>query len=131
MGRQSKRKKLMIKRKVRLKQRRKRFFLASITFLSFIIIFTTFIYKLYVNSKCKDLSYAITYSLTNKSERNQRLMDVTESTLVFQDDDTAIVLASGLSKKKPHSTTNIKGYLKKDHSGVWELNKTSLITLEN
>ncbi|MEG2869560.1 MAG: hypothetical protein RR894_17645 [Terrisporobacter sp.] len=129
MRKKSKKKDLMIKRKVRLKKRRKRFLIASIAFLSFAIIFTSLIYKLYVNSKCKDLSYAINYTLTTKAEKNERLMDIQQSNLIFQDDDTAIVEASGFAKKKPHSNTTIKGYFKKTNFGVWQLSKTSLIPL--
>lgn len=129
MKRKNRKKDLMIKRKVRLKQRRKRFFLASIVFLGVIIISSTLIYKSYINSKCKDLSYAINYSLTTEGEKDQRLLDIKQSSLVFQDDDTAIVEASGFAKEKPHSNTSIKGYFKKTSSGVWKLNKTALIPL--
>lgn len=129
MKKRSKKKEIMIKRKVRLKQRRKKFILTSIAFLCSAILITTLCYKFYVNSKCKDLSYAINYNLTNKSEKNQRLIDVLNSNLVFQDEDSAIVEASGFSKAKPHNNTNIKGFFKKTSSGVWTLDKTSLINL--
>lgn len=131
MRKKSEKKALMVKRKVRLKKRRKRFFLASIIFLSCAIIFATLFYKLYINSKCKNLSYAINYNLTNKSEKDQNLLDIQEVNLVFQDDDSAIVYASGLSKENPNSNINVKAYLKKTSSGVWQLNKTSLLSLKN
>lgn len=129
MRKKNKKKDLMIKRKVRLKKRRKKFLIASVAFLSFAIIFTSLFYKLYVNSKCKDLSYAINYTLTNTADKDQRLLDIKKSNLVFQDEDTAIVEASGFAKKKPHSNTSIKGHFKKTTSGVWQLSKTSLIPL--
>ncbi len=127
----SKKKNVMIKRKVRLKKRRKMFFLGTIIFLSCAIIFTTLFYKLYINSKCKNLSYSINYTLTNKSEKKQRLLEVKDVNLVFQDDDSAIVDVSGPGKENPHSNTNVKASFKKTSFGVWKLNKTSLISLEN
>lgn len=131
MRKKSKKKDLMIKRKVRLKKRRKRLFLSSFIFLCTAIIFTTLFYNFYINSKCKDLSYAINYNLTNKSEKNKRLLDVLEVDLIFQDADSAIVEASGFSKEKPHNNTNVKGYFKKSSSGIWQLNRTSLIASKN
>lgn len=129
MRKKIKKKELMIKRKVRLKKRKRRLLLTTIAFLSCAIILTALLYKFYINSKSKDLSYAINYTLTNKSEKDQRLLDIQKVNLVFKDEDSAIVEVSGLSKKKPHNDTNIKGYLKKTSSGVWKLDRTSLITL--
>lgn len=128
MRKKTAKKELMVKRKVRLKKRRKRFLLTSITILTIAIISTLIFYKLYIDSKCKDLTYSINYNLENKSDKSMRLLSLEDIDLIFKDDDSAIALVSGLTKESPHTNTSIKGYFKKSSFGVWNLNNT---TIEN
>lgn len=60
MRRKSKKNELMVKRTVRLKKKKKKTFLISIAFLCSAILITTVFYKLYTDSKNKNISYEVT-----------------------------------------------------------------------
>lgn len=51
-------KNLMVKRKVRLKNKRKKFILTTITLLAIALLSTAIFYKLYIDSKANSLSYS-------------------------------------------------------------------------
>ncbi|MGL5084139.1 MAG: hypothetical protein ACRC68_00170 [Clostridium sp.] len=63
MRKKSVKKELMVKRKVRLKKRRKKFILTLLTLLSLAIVSTAIFYKFYNYSNEKNLSYFINYNI--------------------------------------------------------------------
>lgn len=123
MRRDYKRRNKTVSRKERLKKRKRK---ARILLSIFIIILLTFsygIWKLYKINKSKDLQYAVESTLTTGNS-DESLLRVQNITLVFNDNETAIIEASGLSKSEPHYSTTIKGYYKKGIMNSWKLEKT-------
>lgn len=96
----------------------------SITILAFILIFLLIIlfggYKLYINIKCKDLYFAVEYQMTKNGSKN-KLLRIQSLSLVFLDDDVAIVEVSGLNKEKPYFKTNYKAFFRKNNNSTWKL----------
>lgn len=88
---------------------------------------TGFLIKnIYIKFKCTDLQYAIEYYLTSGRDDN-RLMRVQTITLVFSDNDSAIVQAFGLRKDKPHSQIGVEGHFSKGHLNSWKLEDSYLV----
>lgn len=118
----SKRGKVVATRKQRLKKRKRKKRIILCIFAIFTAIISYFSWKLYVINKSKDLQYAIESSLTSGNE-DERLLRVKNITLIFNDNNTAVIEASGLSKSEPHSSLKIKGYYKKGFMDSWQLEK--------
>lgn len=95
-----------------------------ISIFAFILIFLLIIlfggYKLYINIKCKDLYFAIEYQMTRSSSKN-KLLRIQSLSLVFLDDDVAIVEVSGLNKEKPYWQKNYKAFFRKNSNSTWKL----------
>ncbi|MGG7176633.1 hypothetical protein ACQPU1_03495 [Clostridium paraputrificum] len=109
-------KKLILRRK---KRRNKR--LVTIISIIFLLLTSGYIIrKIYIQTRCRDLEYAVDYYLTSGNEANGLLL-VKTITLVFSDNDTAVIEAYGLNKSEPHASTAIKGYFKKDSFNSWTL----------
>jgi len=104
--------------KTKFKKRKQKFIIALL-FLSF-IIFSFLTYKIYRQIRCKDLQYAVEYTLTSGNSEN-RLLRVQHITLKYNDNKTVIVEVSGLSKKAPHKETTITGTFKKNSFNFWNL----------
>ncbi|MDD6795104.1 MAG: hypothetical protein PUE01_06830 [Clostridiaceae bacterium] len=112
-----------VTRKEKLKKRRRKArILIGIIFL-LILTLSYGIWKLYKLNKSRDLQYAIESTLTSGNDK-ESLLRVQNITLVFNDNETAIIEASGLSKEKPHYSTTIKGYYKKGIMDSWKLEKS-------
>lgn len=111
------------------KFRKRRFIvlISAIVFISTLSFFTRF---LYIKYKCRDLNFAVNYYMTNGNE-DERLMRVRSSSIIFLDNDSAIVQARGLRKNSPHKSMGIEGHFKKDSHNCWKLNSTFEIQLSN
>lgn len=88
--------------------------------LLFFILVLIFLYSLNYKIKCRDLQYAVESEFTSGSP-SERLLRVQHITLIFNDNECAVVEASGLSKENPHKETTIKGTFKKDKFNSWKL----------
>ncbi|SFU79419.1 hypothetical protein SAMN04487886_11672 [Clostridium sp. DSM 8431] len=88
-----------------------------------LLLFTLLLFSLYKLNreiKCRDLQYAVEYELTSGTP-SERLLRVRRITLIFNDNECAVIEASGLSKESPHYETKIKGTFKKDKFNSWKL----------
>lgn len=124
MQKQQKVKRKNTSRMARLKKQRKK---RRITLLvcGVLIIGIGFLsYKLYIKNKCKDLGYAVEHYLTSK-KADDRLLRVQNMTLVFSDNNTAIVKAYGLSSEEPHAKSAVEGMFRKDSLDSWTLESTN------
>lgn len=109
-----------ISRIQKLKRKRRRM-VSIIVLLSLLLFLSSFvIYKFYKKIKCRDLQYAVEYQLTSGTP-SERLMRVQHITLLFNDNTSAVVEVSGLSKDEPHYQTTIKGTFKKGSFNSWKL----------
>lgn len=114
-------------RSQRLKMRRKRRrIMAIIIGVLFIAISSLIIRNIYINKHCEDLYYSANHNLTSGFS-HERLLRVNNMTLIFSDNENAMVEAYGLSKDAPHKTIGIKGRFLKNSSGSWILENTYLI----
>ena len=108
----------------RLKKKRKRRKIKTIIIVVLLVAISSFIIReLYLNNECKDLYYSANYNLTSTFS-NEKLMRVNNMTLIFSDNETAMVDAYGLSTESPHKTIGIRGRFLKSPSGTWELENT-------
>ena len=112
--------------------------LILLTFLITIFIFS-FIYirNVYINNKCENLIYSIDYNFTNSNDKELRLIEVENFSLLSQDNDelskntsTMIVQATGFRDAKPHKKISVVGTFKKDSSKVWEMTEIDLIPFD-
>ncbi|MDR3593946.1 hypothetical protein [Clostridium sp.] len=103
----------------------KRNFMLSLTISLGLIIITSFFISnnMYVYTNSKNLGFAVEYNFTSGFSSENKLLRVQKMSLVYCDEDTAIVEASGLSKKAPHKSTYIKGSFKKDSNQHWIFEK--------
>ncbi|MGL5380892.1 hypothetical protein [Clostridium sp.] len=122
---------LKMTRKERLKLRRRKFFTSCAVFLASVIALSTLVYFLVINTKLKDLNYAIKYYFTSSNLKDERLLEVQEFDLEFNDGEKAVITAYGLTHEKPHLITNVKANLNKNEKGKWTLDKTSLVSYKN
>lgn len=122
---------LKMTRKERLKLRRRKFFASCTIFLASILTLSTLVYFLVINTKLKDLNYAVGYYFTNNDLKDERLLEVQKFDLEFNDGEKAVITAYGLTHEKPHLITNVKANLNKNENGKWILDKTSLVQYEN
>lgn len=83
--------------------------------------------KVYLTYKCKDFDYATKYYFTN-GDKDESLLRVQSSTLVFSDTEKMVVRARGLSRSSPHEKVILEGHFKKGSFGKWY--KESLYVLE-
>lgn len=106
-----------------IKQKRRRRLTLFMTIL--IIISSVVLYKkvvMYTN--CKEISTAVEYLMTQNVEN--ALLRVQTMELNFSDGETAVVKVFGLSKKKPHQSTNVECHLKKKNN-LWKLENSYLL----
>lgn len=107
--------------KARAKRRKT---LSLVISLGLIITSSSFIaYKTYIHSNSKNLGFAVEHSFTTGFSSEYKLLRVQKMSLIYYDDETAIVEASGLAKAPPHKSTSIKGSFKKDSDNSWYLEK--------
>lgn len=115
----------------RLKKRRlkKRLtFIISIAFVLSILCFSA--WQLYMKNKCKDLDFAVEHYLTSGNDED-KLLRVQNISLIFSDDNTAVVKAYGLSKATPHSESTVEGHFRKGSSSSWTLESSNLLKNTN
>lgn len=105
--------------RLRMKRKRRRL-LAIIIGIVLITISSLIIRNIYLNNKCEDIYYSANYNLTSRFN-NEKLLRVNNMTLVFSDNEIAMVEAYGLSTEVPHKTIGIKGRFMKSTSGSWDL----------
>ena len=118
-----KRRQRRVKRHAALRKKRK-LLLSLIISLGLIIIASFFITRdIYISSSSKDLGFAVEYNFTNGFSSENKLLRVQKMSLIYNDGETAVVEASGLSKASPHESTSIKGSFKKDDNKSWYLEK--------
>ena len=91
--------------------------------LLFIFIVSFVIRMVYIKSGCKELDFAVEHYLTS-NKNDESLVRVQTMTLVFSDNEKAVVQAFGLSKKEPHSMIGIEGHFKKNNLNSWKLEST-------
>ena len=108
--------------RLKMKKRRRRL-LAIIIGVVLITISSLIIRNIYIKNKCEDLYYSANYNLTSRFN-SEKLLRVNNMTLVFSDNETAMVEAYGLSTEAPHRTIGIKGRFMKSASGSWGLEDT-------
>ncbi|MNP67179.1 hypothetical protein D3C76_1629780 [compost metagenome] len=76
---------------------------------------------LYIRSKCKDIYYSIDYYMTSSYSKDNRLLRVKEMNVLYSDDKTAVVIASGLDDKSPHKYLTYRVSLSKTEKKYWKL----------
>ncbi|MGL4772075.1 MAG: hypothetical protein ACRC2K_00780 [Clostridium sp.] len=108
------------------KKRKKSIYKPYIIILSLIVLIY-FGKIIYVSYKCKDLYEAADYLFTTKQCKELSLLRVQHMTLVYSDDNSAIIQVSGLNKIPPYETTEVEGEFKKNIFDSWELTKYSEI----
>lgn len=118
-----KRRQRRIKKRANLRKKRK-LIISLIISLTLIIITSFFItHHIYISSNSKDLGFAVEYNFTNGFSSENKLLRVQKMSLLYNDGETAVVEASGLSKASPHKSTAIKGSFKRDKNKSWYLEK--------
>ena len=104
------------------KYKRRRLMVLIISCLILVITFLVIRY-VHIKSSCKDLDYAVEHYLTS-GKNDQNLLRVKTMTLIFSDNDKAVVQAFGLSQEDPHREIGIEGHFKKDSVNSWKLEST-------
>lgn len=89
-----------------------------------IFIIIPFVYKMYINNKCKDLYFATEYQMARGFDNN-RLLRVQTIDLVFFDTDYAVVETYGLNKDSPHEKITYEAHFKRKDNKVWKLEKAT------
>lgn len=116
-------------RLTRLKRKKKKRRIVLYLCITLILSLGAFLsYKLYIKNKCKDLGYAVDHYLTS-NKADDRLLRVQNMTLVFSDDNTAIVKAYGLSNAAPHEQTGVEGMFRKNSLDSWTLESTNPLNI--
>lgn len=112
------RKKLfLIKQK---KRRRLTLFITISIIVSSIVIYK----KVVMYNNCKEISTAVEYLMTQNVEN--ALLRVKTMELKFSDGETAVVKVFGLSKEKPHQSTNVECHLRKKNN-LWKLENSYIL----
>lgn len=121
--------KLIHKKRKRLKEqiavKSKRKIILSLTISLGLIISTSFLIadNLYLYTNSKDLEFVVEHNFTSGFSSENKLLRVQQMSLIYCDEDTAIVEAFGLSKEAPHKSTSIKGSFKRDNNNHWIFEK--------
>lgn len=103
---------------------KKKVMFSLIISLGLIIIVSFFItHNIYVNSNSKDLGFAVEYNFTTGFPSENKLLRVQKMSLLYYDGESAVVEASGLSKKAPHKLISVKGSFKHNDNKSWQLEK--------
>jgi hypothetical protein len=117
------RKKRRFRRNIITKDKKKFMFSLMIS-LGLIIIVSFFItHNIYINSNSKDLGFAVEYNFTTGLPSENKLLRVQKMSLIYYDGESAVVEASGLSKKAPHKLISVKGSFKQNANKSWHLEK--------
>lgn len=104
-------------KKIRLQRRLLKILITSIMLITLFVTFKA----LYIRSKCKDIYYSIDYYMTSSYSKDNRLLRVKEMNVLYSDDKTAVVLASGLDDKSPHKYLTYRVSLSKTEKKYWKL----------
>ena len=75
-------------------------------------------------NNCKEISSAVEYLMTKNVDN--ALLRVQTIELKFSDGETAVVEAFGLSKEKPHQSTNVECHLRKKNN-LWKLENSYIL----
>lgn len=110
--------------KERARKRKKLFLIISLGLIFIASFYIT--YNMYISSNSKDLGFAVEHSFTTGFSSKNKLLRVQKMSLIYCNDDTAVVEASGLLKDPPHKSTSVKGNFRKDSNNSWHLEKLML-----
>ncbi len=80
--------------------------------------------KIIMYNNCKEISSAVEYLMTKNVDN--ALLRVQTIELKFSDGETAVVEAFGLSKEKPHQSTNVECHLRKKNN-LWKLENSYIL----
>ena len=109
--------------------KRKKFKRSLLLFI--IILISIFVLKkIYIKLNCRNLDYAVEHYLSTGKEDN-RVLRVRTMTLIFCDNNKAVVQVFGLKKDTPHNNIGIESHLKKDKFNSWILDTTYPIETGN
>lgn len=84
--------------------------------------------EIYLTYKCRDFDYATKYYLTS-GNKDESLLRIQSSSLVFSDTEKMVIRAKGLSRSSPHEKTILEGHFKKGFLGKW--NQENIYILED
>lgn len=118
-----KRRRRRLQKNITLKNKRRLMLSLTVSF-GLIIIASFFMTRdIYISSNSKDLGFSVEHNFTSGFSSENKLLRVQKMSLLYNDGETAVVEASGLSKAAPHKTISIKGSFKKDNKKSWCLEK--------
>jgi hypothetical protein len=112
-----------------LSKKRQKAKIRKISIISLIIVVLLILVRInYVNSRCKDINYAVAYYMTSGIFNNNKVLAVNGMKLTFSDDNKTIAEVSGLYYEAPHFRKKYQISLSKNKGKMWTLDYIKDIT---